>query len=300
MRKMISSLIMIALFTQNISLSYAGNGELTVTYDFSIQQEADPSIQAIQDNSSSVTSLHLNEVSPRDLESGDENSILNSRITRKSKIIMGALAFMTVAFVGVIVMNEQGLFKGQNLAPASPTGSTQPILPNGPMEISSIAFSNRNWLVKGGFRSPGPNYWSNSTDSVYIDGNGSLVLKVKKSGNIWHSAEVGLAESLGYGIYETQIERPLTYSDPNLMAFSFIYADDAREFDMVHFLNSKDAVEKYSQFAVQPSELPGNMHRFQSRTGSTDSMTYRLNWSAKQALFEALVDGVVVESFTYQ
>src|SRR5262245_21295616 len=72
--------------------------------------------------------------------------------------------------------------------------------PPGPRTIS---FSGKTWLVKSstGKVGPGPNYFSDSTDNVWVDAGGRLHLKITKAKGKWSSAEIVSADSFGYGTY---------------------------------------------------------------------------------------------------
>ena len=46
----------------------------------------------------------------------------------------------------------------------------------------TISFAGRKWTVKTGTGAPGPNYWSDSSSSVWVDSSG-LHLKIRKVGS---------------------------------------------------------------------------------------------------------------------
>ena len=56
----------------------------------------------------------------------------------------------------------------------------------------TFAWNGETWMVKRstGRVGPGPNYFSDSTNNVWVDGSNRLHLKITKSGNKWQCAEV--------------------------------------------------------------------------------------------------------------
>src|SRR5436305_806293 len=63
----------------------------------------------------------------------------------------------------------------------------------------TISFSGYTWAVKAstGRVGPGPNYFSDSTNNVWVDTQGRLHLKITKVGGRWNCAEVINQQSLG-------------------------------------------------------------------------------------------------------
>jgi len=55
-----------------------------------------------------------------------------------------------------------------------------------------IHFSGRDWTVKSSEEpvGPGPSFFSDSNESVWVDGNGFLHLKIRYINGHWNSAEV--------------------------------------------------------------------------------------------------------------
>ena len=55
-----------------------------------------------------------------------------------------------------------------------------------------LSFSGYDWWVKtsAGLVGPGPNYFSDSTDNVWLDGQGQLHLRITNRSNQWQCAEI--------------------------------------------------------------------------------------------------------------
>lgn len=90
----------------------------------------------------------------------------------------------------------------------------------------TIFFSGRTWQVKTstpGLVGPGPNYFSNSAKSVWVDASGYLHMKIRKINGVWHSSEVVLSNSLGYGKYILYTASRIDLLDKNLVLGIFTY-----------------------------------------------------------------------------
>jgi len=71
-----------------------------------------------------------------------------------------------------------------------------------------ITWSGYIWKVKAQYKEatdPGPNYFSDSYDSVYVDKLGNLHMKIRKINNVWYSSEIINTEQFGYGKYTVNI-----------------------------------------------------------------------------------------------
>jgi len=77
--------------------------------------------------------------------------------------------------------------------------------------VRTIEFSGYTWTVEAsqGKVGPGPNYFSDSTDNVWVDSDGQLHLRITKDAAGWHCAEVLLTRSLGYGTYRFYLNSPV-------------------------------------------------------------------------------------------
>ena len=81
-------------------------------------------------------------------------------------------------------------------------------------------------------RGPGPSFFSNSEESVWVDDQGHLHLKLRIIDNVWHSAQVTLPDALGYGTYQFQIASNPDLLNPNVVFGLFVYEDDFNEIDI--------------------------------------------------------------------
>ena len=156
----------------------------------------------------------------------------------------------------------------------------------------TITFSNYNWTVKTSASrvGPGPNFFSNSTDNVWVDTAGRLHLKVVKRGGRWYCAEVVSQDSFGYGTYRFLLDSPVDALDPQVVLGLFTWNDDPefnhRELD-VEFSRWGAPNNLNAQYVVQPYDVPQNIYRFSQPPGVPQS-THSFLWTAASAYFLSL------------
>lgn len=156
-----------------------------------------------------------------------------------------------------------------------------------------INFSGRDWIVKFSVipTGPGLNYFSDNNDSVWVDAQGQLHLKIIKAGDTWYSSEVILKDSLGYGEYVFYIASRADQIDKNAVLGMFTWdtfapSNNYREIDIEISRWGQDA-NGNSQFVVQPWYRSSNMHRFNADFGGNYSVQV-FNWSAQKVSFKSL------------
>lgn len=155
-------------------------------------------------------------------------------------------------------------------------------------------FSGYGWWVKnsaGSLAGPGPCYFSDSTNNVWVDAQGSLHLMITYTSNQWQCAEIISDRSFGYGQYRYTISTPVNSLDANAVQGLFTYSYDSayndREIDMElsrwdYAFGSND-VEDY---AVAPYAT-GQTLRFPLPAGVTNS-THSFIWQANNIAFQSL------------
>lgn len=156
-----------------------------------------------------------------------------------------------------------------------------------------LSFSGYEWIIRttGDHQSgPGPNYFSNAQENVWVDNAGKLHMRITNNHGIWYCSEVTLLESLGYGHYLFQIQSRVDILDKNIIAALFLYKDDSREID-IEFAKWGNAHADNAQFVVQPSATYGNKERFDLQMNQK-TITGIINWQ-KEAITFSVYAGAV-------
>ncbi|PRD55939.1 glycoside hydrolase family 16 protein [Sphingobacterium gobiense] len=149
-----------------------------------------------------------------------------------------------------------------------------------------IKFSGYDWIVRTSNDKrvgPGPNYFSDSEDNVWVDENGRLHLKIVQRGGIWHCSGVILKQSLGYGQYVFYLASDVSKLDQHTVGGLFTYLHDTEEID-IEFSRWSDPENHDSQFAVQPSDRSGNKERYDLNL-LTERSTHSFNWQRDKIEF---------------
>jgi hypothetical protein len=153
----------------------------------------------------------------------------------------------------------------------------------------TITWGGRIWRVKGpGFDEPGPNFYSDSATSSWIDVQNRLHLTIQDFGG-WTSSEVALEDPLGYGDYVFTTVGRLDAWDPNVVLGLFLW-QYARCYDPANgWWNPYDEIDveygrwdnparAVGQFVVQPFDLPGNIHRFDAVFAPEERTSHAFRW----------------------
>src|SRR6056297_2152005 len=152
-------------------------------------------------------------------------------------------------------------------------------------ETRTINFSGYEWIVRANQekQGPGPNYFNGSTESVWIDSEGNLHLKIRKIGDEWHCSEVYTTESFGYGSYIFKVAPGWTNLDENTVVGLFTYYTDTQEID-IEFARWGQEEAPNAQYALQPAGQKGNLHQF-SVDRLSQSTIHSFTWCSKYVDF---------------
>jgi len=172
----------------------------------------------------------------------------------------------------------------------------------------SVAFSGRNWRVKGpGWFGPGPNLFSDGTSAVNVDASGRLHLTLQQLGGQWYSSEVALEEPLGYGDYRFTTVGRLDHLDPAVVFGlflweygrcydpAFLWWNPFNEVD-IEFSRWGDPQAPIAQFVAQPFDWTGNLDRFDVTFGTDERTTHAFRWLADRVEFRSWRGGPFDES----
>lgn len=146
----------------------------------------------------------------------------------------------------------------------------------------TLTFAGREWSVRSGEGGPGPNNWSDSPESVWVDEEG-LHLKVRKIDGVWHCAEVVAVLPTRHGMHRFHLARRTDLLDRNVVASPFLYRDDEREVD-IEFSKWGRERGPDTQYVVQPFQKKGNIHRFLAAPAEKTT-THCIDWHAGHIRF---------------
>jgi len=128
---------------------------------------------------------------------------------------------------------------------------------------------------------PGPNYWSDSPRSLWVDGNG-LHLTIQQIEGTWSCSEIMLNQSLGYGSYEYRIASRLDQFQPEIVLGLFVYESLEAEIDIEFGKLDKEGGEN-AQYVIQPFYHLDNRHNFVMDSSPTS--THRFDWQPDHIAF---------------
>ena len=152
-----------------------------------------------------------------------------------------------------------------------------------------ISFSGYEWWVKASVHpvGPGPNYFSDSTENVWVDEQGQLHLKITKRNGKWHCAEVILKNSFGYGKYIFYLTGRIGRLNQNAVLGLFTWDDSPAEFHReidIEFSRWGVEADSNAQYVVQPWDQSGNRHRWMMPE-LLDSSTHWFIWEPDSICF---------------
>jgi len=152
----------------------------------------------------------------------------------------------------------------------------------------TLHFAGVDWCVKdGGPWGPGPNYWSGSQQSVWLDAAGRLHLKIRKENGRWYCAEVYTQKYTCYGEHRFLVEGMIDKMDKNIVLGLFVYASDTQEIDIEYSKWGDADKEDVGSFTVQPYTTSGNQHTFISPLDSAQT-THFFDWQPGYVSFGSM------------
>jgi hypothetical protein len=153
----------------------------------------------------------------------------------------------------------------------------------------TISFSGYEWWVKAsvGQVGPGPNYFSDSTENVWVDGQGQLHLKITQRNGKWYCPEVICKNSFGYGKYIFYVTGRIGQLDKNVVLGLFTWDDSPeesnREID-IEFSRWGTEADTNAQYVLQPWDQLGNRHRWMMPE-LVDSSSHSFDWKPDSIYF---------------
>ena len=143
---------------------------------------------------------------------------------------------------------------------------------------TAVPFAGSTWEVKAKNKptGPGPNYFSDNSDDVWVDAQGSLHLRIDQHDGHWVSTEVFNPNPLGYGTYSFTVRTPAEGLDPQAVLGLFVYESDTQEIDM-ELSQWGDPTAQNAQYVVQPYDREGHLQRFDLAADAITT-THRFVW----------------------
>jgi hypothetical protein len=170
----------------------------------------------------------------------------------------------------------------------------------------TISFGGRSWRVKGtGYYGPGPNIFSDSEESVWIDVEGRLHVTVKNPSGA--CSEVTLEDALGYGDYIfTTLGRIDTIHENIVLGLflweygpcwhtSYLWWNPYNEID-IEFSYWGDPADDIGQFVAQPYDWGGNRERFDHTFSEEELTSHAFRWLHDRVEFRSWRGGPDDES----
>lgn len=163
----------------------------------------------------------------------------------------------------------------------------------------TLEFSNRSWRVKGpGWYGPGPNYFSDSEQNVWVDAQDRLHVGLRQVAGSWHSSEVTLEEALGYGDYIFTTQGPLQTLDTNTVLGLFIWQYGPSGTAPGSWWNPYNEIDiEYSrwgnpsadlgQYVAQPWDWAGNIYRYGAAFGAEQLSSHAFRWLPDRVEFRS-------------
>lgn len=152
-------------------------------------------------------------------------------------------------------------------------------------EARTINFSGQAWEVRGWSGSPGTGCWSDSEESVWVDADGRLHLKIRKVAGTWCQAEVRALERSTIGDHTFHVTARLDQLDPDVVLGLFLYDHDAElDIEMTGSFGKESQRGWYTLFASNAEMV--DQEAFQVALTGTYT-THNIRWYPHRIDFES-------------
>ncbi|GIW05840.1 MAG: hypothetical protein KatS3mg060_0645 [Dehalococcoidia bacterium] len=166
-----------------------------------------------------------------------------------------------------------------------------------------IQFAGQDWWVKTSSTpvDPGPNYFTDRTDAVFVDAQGRLNLRVEQRDGRWEAVEIVSLNTFGYGTYMLDVASTIELAAPQAVFGLFTWDAAAlypfREIDLEFSRGFNPALN--AQFVVQPA-IPENIHRYLFNRTPEFPSRHQFTWRPEVVEFRSFDStGAPVESWNY-
>lgn len=155
-----------------------------------------------------------------------------------------------------------------------------------------IQFSGYTWKVKASETQagPGPNYFSDQENDVWVDNLGRLHLRIVKKNSRWYCTEVITERTIGYGKYIFHLASQPDLLDKNIVLGLFTWDEIAPEYNFreidIEFARWNQEGVPNTQYVIQPWDRSGNINRFSLTLPQTS--THGFEWRPSRVFFQSL------------
>ena len=134
--------------------------------------------------------------------------------------------------------------------------------------FKTISFAGQTWYVKAAEWSadPGPCYYSDRPEDVWVDAAGRIHLKIANHNGRWYCSEVFTTQRYGHGTYVYKLASPVDKLDRNAVLGLFTWDDSSvayahREID-VEMSRWGLAAGPNAEYVVSPWNSTGHRYQF--------------------------------------
>ena len=173
----------------------------------------------------------------------------------------------------------------------------------------TLDWSGYAWNVKSSdaLVGPGPNYFSDSSEDVWVDESDALHLNIVQRDGTWYSTEIFSQIPMGYGTYSYECPvSDLATLNENAVLGLFIWdysatpAVNNREIDIEFSRWGNAADTTFAQFVVQPYYAPGNLLRFAATAVAAPDPICSFDWHPDSVKFQVAQGATVLAHWLYQ
>jgi predicted outer membrane repeat protein len=161
------------------------------------------------------------------------------------------------------------------------------------LQAGTITFAGYRWGIKDGYWGPGPNLWSDTDESVWVDENGRLHLKIRQIDSTWYCAEVVSRAPATHGVFRFYMVGDLDSLDINAVASPFLYAGDSSEVDIEFSRWKNPAACRNTQYVIHPVDfadkcIPSSSYEPFTMELDGTSSTHSIDWQQDYLTFTSI------------
>lgn len=155
----------------------------------------------------------------------------------------------------------------------------------------NLEFSGIVWTARHTYGPPGNQCFDDSEESVWVDADGKLHLKLRKTPQGWCQAEVVSEQTVGFGTYRFKIRTPDGGIPESVVVGLFLYGNNKREID-VELTYAFDPGWKLLRHTVQPisgqpCQVGGSWCKHWMDTKFDSASTHEIHWMPHKVDFSS-------------